>query len=279
MSPSLPRPGGNITGFTHTDAGMGGKWLGLLKEIAPGIKRAGIMFNPDTAAGAGSFFLGSFVAGARALAVELVALPVRSAAEIEAAIAGLGPEQAGLAAMDDFFMAVHQATIVSSSVRNSVPAIFPGPGFVKDGGLISHVADFTDLFRGAAGYVDRILRGEKPADLPVQTPTKFVIAINLRTARTLASPCRLHCLRPTYLGPVQKSRPAPQAIAQRFSAMAQRAGCGSAILTMLTTCLKKLIWLFDCRALLFPNAHLLFFGWAILAGQRLDLSKKSLRIT
>jgi putative ABC transport system substrate-binding protein len=182
---SLPRPGGNITGFTHTDAGLGGKWLGLLKEIAPGIKRAGIMFNPDTAPGGGEFFLGSFAAGARALAVEPVALPVRSDAEIEAAIAGLGREQAALAAMDDSFMEVHQATIISSSVRNNVPAIFPGTGFVKDGGLISYVADVTDLFRRAPGHVDRILRGEKPADLPVQPPTPFDLAINLKTAKTL----------------------------------------------------------------------------------------------
>jgi putative tryptophan/tyrosine transport system substrate-binding protein len=164
---------------------LGGKWLGLLKEIASGIKRAGIMFNPDTAPGGGKFFLDSFAAGARALAVEPVVLPVRSDAEIETAIAGLGREQGALAAMDDSFMAVHQATIISSSVRNNVPAIFPGAGFVKDGGLISYVADVTDLFRGAAGYVDRILRGEKPADLPVQTPTKFETAINLKTAKAL----------------------------------------------------------------------------------------------
>jgi putative ABC transport system substrate-binding protein len=182
---SLPRPGGNITGFIHSDAALGGKWLGLLKEIAPGIKRAGIMFNPDTAPGGGNFFLGSFVAGARALAVEPVALPVRSDAEIRAAIAGLGREQGALAAMDDSFMEVHQATIISSTLRNNVPAIFPGIGFVKDGGLISYVADLTEIFHGAAGYVDRILRGEKPADLPVQTSTKFNLAINLRTAKML----------------------------------------------------------------------------------------------
>jgi putative ABC transport system substrate-binding protein len=182
---SLPRPGGNITGFTHVDAGLGGKWLGLLKEIAPGIKRAGIMFNPDTAPDGGKFTLESFVAGARALAVEAVASPVRSKAEIEAAIAALGHEQGALAAMDDSFLAVHQATIISSSVRNNVPTIFSGVGFVKNGGLISYVADFTDLFRRAAGYVDRILRGERATDLPVQTPTKFDIAINLKTATAL----------------------------------------------------------------------------------------------
>ena len=181
----LPRPGGNITGFTHTDVGLGGKWLGLLKEIVPSLKRAGIVFNPDTAPGGGKFFLGSFEAGARALAVEPIALPVHSDAEIESAIAGLGREQAGLAAMDDSFVQVHGPTIISSSVRNKLPAIFSGVGFVKEGGLISYAADFTDLFRRAAGYVDRILRGGKPADLPVQTPTKFVTAINLKTATVL----------------------------------------------------------------------------------------------
>jgi putative ABC transport system substrate-binding protein len=119
---------------------MGGKWLSLVKEIAPGIKRAGIMFNPDTAPGGGKFFLDSFMAGDKALAVESVALPVRSDAAIETAIARLAREQAALAAMDDSFMQVQQATIISSSVRNNVPAISPVPGFVRGGGLISYVA-------------------------------------------------------------------------------------------------------------------------------------------
>ena len=182
---SLARPGGNTTGFTYSDAGLGGKSLGLLKEIAPGIKRAGILFNPDTAPGGGDFYLGSFEAAARALAVEPVTMRVRSDAEIEAAIAALGRERAGLVMMDEAFMAVHQATVISSSARNNVPAIDTTPGFVRDGGLISYGADMTDLFRRAAGYVDRILRGEKPADLPVQTPTKFLTAINLKTAKAL----------------------------------------------------------------------------------------------
>jgi putative ABC transport system substrate-binding protein len=181
---SLARPGGNITGFMNTDAGLGGKWLGLLKEIAPGIKRAGILFNPDTAPGGGDFYLGSFEAAARALAVEPVTMRVRSDAEIEAAIAALGRERAGLVMMDEAFMAVHQATVISSSARNNVPAMNGTPGFVRDGGLISYGADYMDLFRRAAGYVDRILR-EKPADLPVQTPTKFLTAINLKTAKAL----------------------------------------------------------------------------------------------
>ena len=125
------------------------------------------------------------MAGAKALAVEPVALPVRSDAAIETAITGLAHQQAALAAMDDSFIAVQQATIISSSVRNNVPAISPVRGFVRGGGLISYVADFPELFRGAGGYVDRILRGEKPADLPVQTPTKFDVAINLKTAKAL----------------------------------------------------------------------------------------------
>jgi len=182
---SLARPGGNITGFTQTEAGLGGKWLGLLKEIAPGIKRAGILFNPDTAPGGGNLFLGSIEAAARALAVEPVTMRVRNDAEIETAIAALGRERAGLVTMDDSFMGVHYRTVISSSARNNVPAIFVTEGFVRDGGLISYGADYTDLFRRAAGYVDRILRGEKPADLPVQTPTKFLTAINLKTAKAL----------------------------------------------------------------------------------------------
>jgi ABC-type uncharacterized transport system substrate-binding protein len=112
-------------------------------------------------------------------------LPVRSDSEIEAAIAVLGHERAALVAMDDSFMAVHETTIISASARNKVPAIFVTVEFVRDGGLISYATDFTDLFRRAAGYVDRILRGEKPADLPVQTPTKFEMVINLKTAKAL----------------------------------------------------------------------------------------------
>jgi putative tryptophan/tyrosine transport system substrate-binding protein len=181
----LSRPGGNITGFTQTDAALGGKWLGLLKEIAPGIKRAGIMFNPDTAPNGGNVFLGPFEAAARWLTIEPVAMQVRSDADIETAIAAIGRERAGLVMMDDSFMAVHYATAISSSARNNVPTIFVANEFVRHGGLISYGADSVDLFRRAASYVDRILRGEKPADLPVQTPTKFLTAINLKTAKAL----------------------------------------------------------------------------------------------
>jgi putative tryptophan/tyrosine transport system substrate-binding protein len=182
---SLRRPGGNITGFTQTDAALGGKWLSLLKEIAPGIKHAAIMFNPDTAPNGGNLFLGSFEAAARLLTVEPLTVPVRSDAEIETAIAALGRERAGLVTMDDSFMAVHSRNVISSSARNQVPTISVGVENVRRGGLISYGPDFNDLFRRAAGYVDRILRGEKPADLPVQTPTKYLTAVNLKTAKGL----------------------------------------------------------------------------------------------
>jgi putative tryptophan/tyrosine transport system substrate-binding protein len=189
----LPRPGGNITGFTNSEAAMGGKWLSLLKEIAPAIKRAAFMFNPDTAPVGGKYFLESFEAAAGSLGIEPVAMPVRSDAEIETAIAALGAEQAGLVEFSSF-LAAHIATIIASTARHKVPAIYEGALFVRRGGLISYGASFPDMFRGAAGYVDRILRGEKPAELPVQTPTKFEMAMNLKTAKALAIEVPPHLL-------------------------------------------------------------------------------------
>jgi len=182
---SLPRPGGNITGFRHTEPTFGGKWLNLLKEIVPRIKRAAIMFNPDTAPDRGNFFLDSFESAARSLAVEPVTVAVRSDGEIETAITALGREQAGLVMMDDAFMAVHYPAVISSTVANKVPSIFVAAAFARDGGLVSYGPDFKDIFRRAAGYVDRILRGENPADLPVQLPTKYETVINLKTANAL----------------------------------------------------------------------------------------------
>ena len=182
---SMPRPGGNITGFTHVDPALGGKWLDLLKEIAPSIKRAGIIFNPDTAPATGNFFLGSFEAAARLLAIDPVNMPVRSDGEIETAIARLGPEQAGVVVTADPFTAVHFGTIISSTTRHNLPAIWEARELAKEGGLISYGAVYADIFRRSASYVDRILRGEKPADLPVQAPIKFELTINLKTARAL----------------------------------------------------------------------------------------------
>jgi putative tryptophan/tyrosine transport system substrate-binding protein len=183
----LPRPGGNITGFTNIEgAAFGGKWLEMLKEIAPRVRRVAIMFNPDTAPGGGAYFLGPIEAAARSLAVEPITSPVRSDAEIEAVIASLGREQAGLVIMADSFMLVHRGTVISLAVRNNVPAIGADfPVFAREGGLLSYGANFSDIFRRAAPYVDRILRGANPGDLPVQAPTTYELVINLKTAKAL----------------------------------------------------------------------------------------------
>jgi putative ABC transport system substrate-binding protein len=163
---SLSRPGGNITGFINVEETIGGKWLGLLKQIAPGIKRAGIMFNPDTAPGGGGYFLGSFEAAARTLAVEPVTLPVRSDAEINTAIVALGRDRAGLVVMTDSFMGVHRGTVILATARNNVPAIGEAPPFVKDGGLVSYGPVTTDLLARAAHHASRWNSRPKTAQTP-----------------------------------------------------------------------------------------------------------------
>ena len=183
---SLPRPGGNITGFISMEAGMASKWLELLTEIAPGLKRAAAMYNPDMATGGGSYYLPAFEAAARSLKVAPIAAPVHSDAEIEMVITSLGREpRGGLVLMPDSFNNVHRASIIAQAVRNNVPAVYYNTSFVRDGGLLSFGADRADLFRRSASYVDRILRGEKPPELPVQVPTKFEMTINLKIARAL----------------------------------------------------------------------------------------------
>ena len=183
---SLPRPSGNITGFIDEEAGMASKWLELLTQIAPGVKRVAMMFNPDTAPGGGSYFLPSFESAARSLKVEPIIARVRSDAEIEAVLTSLGREPAGgLIVMPDLFMQVHRAPIILLAARNNVPAVYQLFFFVRDGGLLSYGPDGADLFRRASSYVDRILRGAKPADLPVQVPVKFVMAVNVKTAKAL----------------------------------------------------------------------------------------------
>jgi putative ABC transport system substrate-binding protein len=178
---SFPRPGRNLTGFTNGEAALGGKWLQLIKEIAPGIMRAGAMYNPDSAPSAD--FLGSFKAAAQSLAIEPIVTPVRSDVEIEEVIDLLGRDKAGLVVLTDPFMGGHRAAVIAAATRNKVPSIFDVPFFSRDGGLLSYGPSFADIFRRAAGYVDRIIRGEKPADLPVQAPIKYHLAINLKTAR------------------------------------------------------------------------------------------------
>jgi putative ABC transport system substrate-binding protein len=182
----LPRPGGNITGFGDAEQAISGKWLELLMEIAPGIKRVAIMLNPDVAPGGGSYFMPSVEAAARSLKVEPIAARVHSDAEIESVMTSLGREPSGgLVVIPDGFVLVHRAPIISLAARNKVPAVYWDNVFARDGGLLGYGPDRVDLFRRSASYVDRILRGAKPADLPVQLPTKFEMVVNLRTAKAL----------------------------------------------------------------------------------------------
>jgi putative ABC transport system substrate-binding protein len=181
----LDRPSGNITGFaSFGDASLGGKWLQLLTEIAPGLKRAAIMFNPDIANA--SVFMPSLESAARSLKVEPIIAPVHSDIEIEMAITALGREPGrGLVVMPDVFTVVHRAPIILAAARNNVPAVYYLSTFARHGGLFSYGVDQVDISRRAASYVDRILRGEKPGDLPVQFPTKFEMVLNLKTAKAL----------------------------------------------------------------------------------------------
>jgi putative ABC transport system substrate-binding protein len=180
----LDRPSGNITGLANFEATLGGKWLELLSEIAPGLKRAAAMFNPDTAPA--SAHMPPFETAARSLKILPIVAPVHSDVEIETAIIALGREPGGgLVVMPDVFMNAHRAPVISAAARNNVPSVYAPSFFARDGGLLSYGVDVVDLFRRAATYVDRILRGEKPGDLPVQFPTKFEMVVNLKTAKAL----------------------------------------------------------------------------------------------
>jgi putative ABC transport system substrate-binding protein len=180
----LDRPGGNITGFATNDVSLGGKWLELLSEIAPGLKRIAILFNPDTSLA--SAYMRSLETAARSLKVVLINTPVHSDAEIETAIIALGREPGrGLVVMPDVFMEMHRAPIISAAARTNVPAVYWQSVFARDGGLLSYGVDLVDTSRRAASYADRVLRGAKPADLPVQLPVEFKMAVNLKTANAL----------------------------------------------------------------------------------------------
>ena len=181
---TLDRPGGNVTGFAGNEATLGGKWLELLSEIAPGLKRAAIMFNPDT--DFPSAYMPSLEAAARSLKVVPITAPVHSDLEIETAISALGREPGGgLFVVPDGFIITHRASIILAAAQNNVPAVYIASDFVRDGGLLSYGPDPVDISRRTATYVDRILRGEKPGDLPVQFPTKYEMVVNLKTAKAL----------------------------------------------------------------------------------------------
>jgi putative ABC transport system substrate-binding protein len=181
---SLAHPGGNITGFSSLQPSLGGKWVELLKTIAPKVTRLAMIFNPDTAP-APFVRPNSADEASGKLGIELVRTPVRDQAEIEVAIRMLQSPTQGFIILPDTFLTDYRKLILDLASLHSLPAMYPFRFAVAEGGLISYGVDLADTFRGAATYVDRILRGDKPADLPVQQPTKFELAINLKTARML----------------------------------------------------------------------------------------------
>jgi putative ABC transport system substrate-binding protein len=182
---SLARPGGNITGNTDYDSTMGSKWLELLKEIAPGMSRVSFIFNPKTSPFA-ALVLHSIEAAAPSFAVRVTAAPVHDAAEIERAITLTGREpNGGLIVPPDIFIWLHRELIFALAAQHRLPTTYPWRAYVMDGGLLSYGVDVAERYRQVAVYIDRILKGAKPGDLPVQNPTRFQLVVNLKTAKTL----------------------------------------------------------------------------------------------
>jgi putative tryptophan/tyrosine transport system substrate-binding protein len=182
---SFPQPGGNITGFVTMEPTVAGKWLELLKETAPRVTRVAMLFNPATAPYA-EYWLNPFKAAAASVAVQAIVAPVHGTSELESVVAAQAHEpNGGLIVMPDTFTTEHRSEITSLAARYRLPAVYPYRVFTESGGLLSYGDDLTDNFRRAASYVDRILKGEKPAELPVQAPVKFDLSINLKAARAL----------------------------------------------------------------------------------------------
>ena len=182
---SFARPGGNATGFTILEPTMAGKWLELLKEIVPRVTRVATLFNPATAPYF-DYFVTPFKAAAPSFGVEAIVAPVRDKSELESAIAAQGrAPNTGLVVMPDSFMTAHRAEVTSLAARFRLPVISPYRYYTELGGLLSYGIDFTDNYRRAAGYADRILKGAKPSELAVQAPVKFELVINLKTAKAL----------------------------------------------------------------------------------------------
>jgi putative tryptophan/tyrosine transport system substrate-binding protein len=190
---SLPRPGGNVSGFTNLEPTIAGKWVELLKEIAPRVARVAAVFNPRTAPGGGSYFLGPFESAAASFGVEAIVAPVRDTSELESVVAAQARQpNTGLIVISDFFMIAHRVEVTSLAARYRLPAVYAFRLFTELGGLLSYGSDLIDNFRRAASYVDRVLRGEKPSELPVQAPVKFELVINLKTAKALGLDVPLH---------------------------------------------------------------------------------------
>jgi ABC-type uncharacterized transport system substrate-binding protein len=181
---SLARPGGNATGFMNYEYSLSGKWLELLKQIAPSVKRAAVLRNPDVPSG--TVIFGAIQAAAHPLGVEVVPVSIRDPGEIERAVVAFARSaNGGLIIAPSASVSIHRDLIITLAARYKLPAVYPFRYMATGGGLISYGPNIVDQFRPAAGYVDRILRGTKPADLPVQAPTKYGLVINLKTARAL----------------------------------------------------------------------------------------------
>ncbi|MGA9512030.1 MAG: ABC transporter substrate-binding protein [Pseudolabrys sp.] len=188
---SLARPGGNATGFTNYEYSMSGKWVELLKQIAPNVKRVAILRDPTSAAGIGQF--SAIQSAAQSLGVNLTPVSVRDAGEIERGVAAFARSDNGGLIVTSGGTAFRRDLIIGLASRHKLPAVYPFRYYAKDGGLITYGPDPRDSVRHAAAYVDRILKGEKPADMPVQAPTTYELVINLKTPRRSASPCRRRC--------------------------------------------------------------------------------------
>ena len=189
---SLARPGGNATGFIAYEYGLSGKWLEVLKEIAPGVTRAAVIRDPALASGPGQF--AAIQSIAPSLGVEVSPVNVRDAGEIERAITAFAHSpNGGLIVTGSALVGLHRHLIIALAARHKLPAVYVERTYVAAGGLVSYGSDFLDQYRRAAGYVDRILKGEKPADLPVQAPTKYELIINLKTAKRLALKYHRRC--------------------------------------------------------------------------------------
>jgi putative ABC transport system substrate-binding protein len=179
----LAHPGGNLTGFTNYEPSMGGKWLQLLKEMSPDLARVGALFNPKTHTGQ---FWRVLEAAAPSIDLVFTKLPAQDVAELERAVEGLARDgKSGLLVMPDIFTVNNLERIIALAAQHRLPAVYPFRSFAKSGGLATYGIDNIDVYRRAAGYVDRILRGANPAELPVEAPTKFELIINLKTARAL----------------------------------------------------------------------------------------------
>jgi putative tryptophan/tyrosine transport system substrate-binding protein len=185
LAQTLARPGGNITGFTNFESSIGGKWLQLLKEVDPRISRVGLIYNPQTAPFAG-LFLRSVQSAAPMVSVQAIGLQVETASDIETALAAFAREKGGsLVAIPDSFTTEHRHLLIALAARYRLPAVYAASSATRSGGLMAYAVDTRDTMRRAAGYIDRILKGAKPAELPVQQPTQFALSVNLKAAKAL----------------------------------------------------------------------------------------------